>query len=248
MLKTIICDDEVPALELLGDMLRITNEVDLLGSYQSASEAITAINHGGVDLAFFDIEMPELAGVEAVAAIKVDPKPLVIFATAHPEYAVDAFGIDAIDFVLKPFDEDRIAKAVGKATRMVSLIRASGEVSDQMISEATHSDVEDVLKVQDGPSVYFVPFKDIIWIEAAGDYSVIHRLDRELAVRKTISSLESDLSGAGFCRIHRSHIVSIEHVSSVKRMAKGEAEIKMTNGVVVRSSRSYSHIVEALTA
>ena len=248
MLKTIICDDEQPALDFLSDMLSQSGQIDLVGMFKSAEDALTQINAGGVDLAFFDVEMPELSGVDAVSKITIEPKPLLVFATAHPEYAVEAFGIDAMDFVLKPFDEQRIAKSVEKAARMLTLIQSSSEAANQLEQKVAGEDVSDVLKIVDGGTVYFVPLKDIIWIEAAGDYSVIHRADKELAVRRTISSLEAELSPVGFFRVHRSHIVSKDHVLSLRRMAKGEAEIELSNKLTVRSSRSYSEKVEALTS
>jgi len=243
MLKTIICDDEPPALDLLADMLSENSEIDLVGTFLSAAEALTSINAGGIDLAFFDVEMPELSGVEAVTKITVDPKPLLIFATAHPEYAVDAFGIDAIDFVLKPFDEPRIAKAIQKASRMLALIHSANEHADEPLESGER---KGVLKVKDGGSFHFVPLETILWIEAAGDYSVIHHNGRELAIRKTLSSLQEELDGRQFCRVHRSSIVSKSHVASVKRLAKGETEISLDNGVVVKSSRSYSDAVASL--
>ena len=248
MLRTVICDDEQPALDLLGDLLVQTGDVELLGAYQNAADALGVINNGGVDLAFFDVEMPELSGVEAASEITAEPKPLLVFATAHPEYAVDAFGIDAIDFVLKPFDSERIAKSVQKAERMLALIKASGDATDQLASKTEAGDTSDVLKINDGGSIYFVPLNEIIWIEAAGDYSVIHRLEKELAVRRTISSLETELAESGFFRVHRSHIIAKEHVSSVRRLAKGEAEFSLSNGITVRSSRSYGEKVSALTS
>jgi len=125
MLRTIVCDDEAPALELIEGMLRDTGEVAIEGAYLSVLDAIERINAGGIDLAVLDVEMPILSGVEASEQITVDPKPLIVFATAHPEYAVEAFGLDAIDYVLKPFDRHRIAKAVEKAIRFRQLIEQS---------------------------------------------------------------------------------------------------------------------------
>ena len=125
MLKTIVCDDEAPAVELMEGMLRDTGQVAIEGTYLSVREAIDRINQGGIDLAVLDIEMPELSGVEASTQITADPKPLIVFATAHPEYAVEAFGIDAIDYILKPFDQVRVEKAVEKAARMHRLIAES---------------------------------------------------------------------------------------------------------------------------
>lgn len=226
-------------------MLRENGEIELVGAYLSATEALAAINSGGVDLAFFDVEMPELTGVQAAAGISFDPKPLLIFATAHPEYAVEAFGIDAIDFVLKPFDQARITKAIQKASRMLALIRSADQDAGEPIESGER---KNVLKVKDGGSYHFVPLEDILWIEAAGDYSVIHRAGRELAIRQTISSLGAALDGGQFFRVHRSHIVSKRHVVSVKRLAKGEAEISLTNGVIIKSSRSYADAVRSLTS
>jgi len=247
MLKTIICDDEPPALELLADLLEQTSRVEIVGAYQSAEDAVSAINSGCIQLAFFDIEMPELNGVEAVSAITVDPKPLLVFATAHSEYAVEAFGIDAIDFVLKPFDEKRIAQSVKKAERMLGLIDRSMGVKGKNNAQIDSPTGSDVVKIRDGSSYYFISTKDIIWIEAAGDYSLIHSLGSELAVRQTISALEKDLKNFGFLRVHRSAIVAINHISSVKRLAKGEAHISMADNTIIKSSRSYRDQIEELT-
>lgn len=245
MLKTIVCDDEAPAVELMEGMLRDTGQVSIEGTYLSVREAIDRINQGGIDLAVLDIEMPELSGVEASAQITADPKPLIVFATAHPEYAVEAFGIDAIDYVLKPFDQVRVEKAVEKAARMHRLIEESEEeVAEE--AEAQRTDPPAMLRIKDAGRYYFIPRADVIWIEAAGDYSLLHTADREAAIRRAIKSLDSDLPVDEFVRVHRSAIVSVAHIREIRMRPKGEAQIFLTNDITVRTSRSYRDTIQKL--
>ncbi len=249
MLKAIVCDDERPALDLAVSMFRETGEIEIVADCQSVSEALEIINHGGIDLAVFDIEMPGLTGVGAARAICVEPKPLLIFATAHAEYAVDAFDIDAIDYILKPIEQSRVRQAVDKAVRLHKTI---GHASDGGAISAPAPGVDGtrtgVLQLRDGNRYYVVPLGDIVWIEAGGDYSLIHTCDGEIVVRRTLSSLENSLPAEGFLRVHRSYIVARRHVREVRRLAKGEAEIHLSGEVTVRSSRSYRDVVSGLVA
>lgn len=246
MLNTVICDDETPALELLTEMLEDTGEVRIAAACQSVSQALTRVAQGGIDLLVLDIEMPGLTGVEAARSISVEPKPLLVFATAHPEYAADAFGIDAIDYLLKPFDVARVRHAVDKARRLHSLIRQAGEHGDGAGEALSPVADANTLRLQDGARHHVVPLAEIIWIEAAGDYSLIHRTNADLAVRRKISSLENDLPTDRFRRIHRSAIIALDHIREVRRLAKGEAEFRLSSGGLVRSSRGYKDAVASL--
>lgn len=243
MLKTVICDDELPALDLMKELLEETRRVAVVAACQSVMEALEVINQGGIDLAVFDIEMPDLSGVEASQRIKVEPKPLLIFATAHSEYAVDAFGVDAIDYLMKPLELDRVAKAIDKAIRMRSLIATVEEEK----SSPDPYDRSGMLQVRDAGTVYFIPYNDVQLIEAAGDYSLVHTPDKEYALRTTIRSLEDKLPAGLFVRVHRSTIVAAQHVREVRMLAKGEAQITLSNGQLVKASRSYREAVRQLT-
>ncbi|MEM6912718.1 MAG: LytTR family DNA-binding domain-containing protein [Pseudomonadota bacterium] len=245
MLTTVVCDDEKPALELMVSLLDETGAVDIKLATQSIVSALEAINNGGVDLVIFDVDMPRFTGVEAAQKIAVAPKPLLVFTTAHPEYAVEAFGVDAIDYVLKPLTPQRIAQAIDKAVRMNALIAASETVSDTDVPE-THDSGPEVLKVKDMGNVYFVPFSEVTSIEAAGDYSLVHTADRDYAMRKAIRTLESELPVSMFIRVHRSAIVAVPHVREVRTLPKGEASILMSSGKTVKSSRSYKEAVRRL--
>ncbi len=249
MLRTIVCDDERPALELIVAMLARTGKVEIVGAFQAVEQALCAINRGGIDLAVLDVEMPGLSGVEAAQAIRVEPRPLVVFATAHPEYALDAFGIDAIDYLLKPLDTARVCHAVDKAVRLLGIIRnREASPPSRPVAPAAEPTSPDELRFQDAGRFYVLPLREIIWIEAAGDYSLIHMVQSELAVRRTLSSLEESLPMGRFQRVHRSSIVATGCIRQIRRLAKGEAEIVLSGGVTVRSSRSYREAVDRLTA
>lgn len=249
MLKAIICDDERPALDLAASMFQETGEIEIVAECQSVSNALEIINHGGIELAVFDIEMPGLTGVGAARAITVEPKPLLIFATAHAEYAVDAFDIDAIDYLLKPIEPLRVRQAVDKAVRLNHTIgRASDGGAISAPAPAMGGAKTGVLQLRDGNRFHVVPLGDIVWVEAGGDYSLIHTCEGEIVVRRTLSSLENSLPAEGFLRVHRSSIVGRQHVREVRRLAKGEAEIHLSGEVTVRSSRSYREAVSGLVA
>ena len=247
MLNTVVCDDELPALELLTGLLTETGLVSIVGACRSTRDALKIINHGGVDLVVFDIEMPELSGVDAYNQITIAPRPLVIFATAHPEYAVEAFGVEAIDYILKPLTLERVTKAVEKAARLDSLIRARESGALVQAPSTAPEDGASVLKVKDAGKLYFVPHSDIIWIEAAGDYSLLHMKTREITIRAPIKSLEADLPEVSFVRVHRSAIVSTAYIREIVLLPKGEAQICLANGKKVRTSRSYRDVVHNLS-
>ncbi len=248
MLKTVICDDEAPALELMAALLTETGEVAVVAACQSVREAIGVINNGGIDLVVFDIEMPEISGVNAYAEISVTPRPLVVFATAHPEYAVEAFGVDAIDYVLKPLEIGRVRKAVEKASRLKRLIDEREKSGAVDAPDAEPAELAGVLKVKDAGKLYFIAHQDIVWIEAAGDYSLVHMTNREATIRVAIKALEADLPSSLFVRVHRSAIVAIPQIRQVNLLPKGEAQIVMNNSVSVRASRSYRETVRGLMA
>ncbi len=246
MLNVVVCDDEPPALELMTSILQETGGVKIVAACQFVREALDVVNSGGVDLVVFDVEMPEMSGVEAYAEIVVEPRPLVIFATAHPEYAIDAFDVDAIDYILKPFDHDRVRKAVEKTARLRLLISEREQGAPIHASDVAPEDLSGVLKIRDAGKLYFIPYKDIIWVEAAGDYSLLHMEDREVTVRMPVKSLEAELPAPLFIRVHRSAIIARSHIRQIDLLPKGEAQILLTKNASVRASRSYRDVVSQL--
>lgn len=246
MLKTVVCDDEPPALELMASLLVDTHKVEIVAACQSVREALAVINQGGVDLVVFDIEMPDLSGVDAFGQVAVEPRPLVVFATAHSEYAVEAFGVDAIDYILKPFNSARVKKAVDKAARLSRLVRERQEGAPIEASQTPPADLSGVLKIKDAGKSFFIPYRDIIWIEAAGDYSILHMAGREITVRVAIKALEAELPDKLFVRVHRSSIIALASIREVDHLPKGEAQVLLSDGSTVRTSRSYRDVVQKL--
>jgi two-component system LytT family response regulator len=247
MLKTIVCDDEPSALELMCDLLIATGAVDVVASVRSTDEALEIIARGGIDLAVLDIEMPQQSGVEAYQKIEVTPKPLLIFATAHSEYAVEAFNVDAIDFVLKPLDAERVRRAVEKAVRLHKVIQF-GSVSKgtSVASEPSDASTLSSITVRDGGRTYVLRNEEIVWVEAAGDYCLLHTKDREYAVRRPMSQLVEELPAELFIRVHRSSIVSAAWVREIHPMTKGEARIVLRDGCEIKSSRTYRRQMKTL--
>lgn len=237
-LKTVVCDDELPALELMTELLQETGEVTIAASCQSVDEALAVIEAGGIDLAVFDIEMPGKNGVEAFGDLTVEPKPLLIFATAHPDYALEAFAVDAIDYLLKPVDHNRVRKAVEKAMRLrTAIVSAEKEATSDVATQPG------TLTVRDVGHTYLVPHDQVIWIEAAGDYSLVHASGRQYAMRTTLRSLEQELPSDRFLRVHRSAIIGVQHVQEVRPLPKGEALVILTGGPEVKVSRSHRDAV-----
>ncbi len=249
-LRTVLCDDERLALEFVQTLFRETGRVEIVAASHSVTDAIAVINAGCVDLAVFDVEMPGLSGVDAFRALVVEPRPLLIFATAHPEYAIDAFELEAIDYLLKPLDQERVSRAVEKAERMAGVIRASetGGEEGREAGEQAITSGSNMLTVKDAGRTYFLPYDSVTWIEAAGDYSLLHTDDREHAIRIPIRVLAEQLPPDRFRRVHRSSIIAISHLRQIERRAKGEANLTLSTGVVVKASRTYRDAIQSLLA
>jgi two-component system LytT family response regulator len=246
ILNTIICDDEGLARKLIVGMLAGIAEIKIVGEYSDAADALKAIEAGGIDLVFMDVEMPKMSGVDAASRIQIDPKPLIIFTTAHPEYAVDAFGIDAIDYVMKPFNRARLRKAITKAMRLNRLIQDQSVITGTEDGPSETRAVDNRINLQDGAMSHFFEISEIVWIEAAGDYSVIHKTGGEVVLRRTLSSLIETLPQTHFARVHRSSIVALGHIQHIQRRAKGEAELTLDNGTQIRASRSYRDTISQI--
>lgn len=242
MLHCVVCDDELPALELMRSMLEEIGEVTIGGAFQAVGDAMAYVERGSVDLLVMDVEMPGMTGIEAFKSLSLDPKPLLILATAHPEYALDAFDVDAIDFLVKPFDADRVAKAVEKASRLHRLISAS---KPERVAPSEGEGGS--LAIKNGSSVFLIPHGEIQWIEAAGDYSLVHTADREHAMRSTVTALESQLPPEQFVRVHRSSIVNVAAVDAVRTLPKGDAVLHLKSGREVKASRSYRDAVRTIS-
>ena len=265
-LKTIIVDDEPLALDLLRSILSSIEDVEIIAECSNGRDAIAAVSSLHPDLIFLDIQMPGINGFEVVKAMQSDTMPMVIFATAYNQFAIDAFDLHAVDYLLKPFDPERIERAVQRAIERRSapendggfktpLIGAIEEITRRLDKEsgAVSSPEEEIpqgikrkLLIRDSGMVKVVPFDDIDWVDAAGDYMCVHALGETHIVRSTLRELLEKLDDKMFIRIHRSTVVNIERVVSVTRLQKGGSLLHLADGNSLRVSRNYREAIRSL--
>lgn len=263
-IKTIIVDDEPLARKGLAIRLAEFSDIELIAQCQNGKEALRVVESEAPQLVFLDIQMPEMTGFEVLqtmqAQLTQEQMPIVVFVTAYDQYALKAFEVHALDYLLKPVDDERLQECVEKIREKIS---SSNNVDHQaklvdIMSKLTGKDSETILQtlaqgedfevkeynsfisVKDVGETTRIPVKNIVWIDAAGDYMCVHCADGETHIlRKTMKQLESELDPNQFIRVHRSVIVNSEEVAKVLTLSSGEYVIQLTNKHEIRVSRSY---------
>ncbi len=252
-LKTIIVDDEPLARE--GIKLRLLDDQDIciIGEYGNGLDAVNAINLHLPDLVFLDIQMPEINGFEVINKITADTLPFIIFVTAYDEYALKAFEVHALDYLLKPINDERFNDALQRVKeefqkkafsffekRIKSLIndyssQQLGVVNQNVGAEKKIKRI--ALKLKNGFTLLDVD--EIEWIEAAGDYVYLHCDDKKHLYKETMVSFEENLNSENFQRIHRSVIVNINKVKEIQSAHHGDYSVHLISGSKVKLSRNY---------
>jgi two-component system LytT family response regulator len=241
-IRVLIVDDEPLAREMLREMLQSDKQVTIVGESTNGREAIEAIRNTSPDLIFLDVQMPELGGFEVLEALGTGRIPHVIFVTAFDHYAVRAFEVHALDYLLKPFDQERFDVSWLRAKTHV-LRERNGGVDQRIL--ALLEELKDGKKflerlvIKAGGRIYFLETGDIDWIEAEGNYVSVHSGKKSHLLRETISSLESQLDPRKFVRIHRSSIVRIDRIQELQPWFHGEYRIILHNGTQLTLSRNY---------
>jgi DNA-binding LytR/AlgR family response regulator len=201
-LRVLAVDDEVPALDELTYLLHRDDRVAAVHASATSTEALDLLRRENVDAVFLDIAMPALSGLELATVLsRFEVRPAVVFVTAHSEHAVEAFDLDAVDYVLKPVREDRLRAAV----RRVEEWQARG-----------HDDVDDAIPVELAGVTRLVQRSEVAYVEAQGDYARLHTAEGSHLVRLSLSALEERWAAVGFLRIHRSVLVALGHVDEVR--------------------------------
>lgn len=241
-IRVLIVDDEPLAREMLREMLQRDKQVTIVGESTNGKEAVEAIKSLSPDLIFLDVQMPELGGFEVLETISNGHIPHVIFVTAYDQYAVRAFEVNALDYLLKPFDEERFEVSWQRAKAQV--LRDRNGVVDQRILalleelKAGNKYLERLV-IKAGGRIYFLETTDIEWIEAEGNYVSVHSGKKSHLLRETISSLESQLDPKQFVRIHRSSIVRIDRIQELQPWFHGEYRVILQSGTQLTLSRNY---------
>lgn len=241
-IRCLIVDDEPLAREKLRGMLKKHSEVEVIGECANGREAVTAVQKEHPDLLFLDIQMPEMDGFGVLKAISDENLPRVIFVTAFDKYALRAFEVYALDYLLKPFDRDRFEKALQRAHQEIQ--REKGGDTNQriiaLLEELKHKPKYlDRIVIKSNGRIFFLKSEESDWVEAEGNYVRIHSGKETYLIRETISSLETQLNPKRFLRIHRSTIVNIERIKELQPWFHGDYRILLKDGTQLTMSRSY---------
>jgi two-component system LytT family response regulator len=241
-LTVVVVDDEPPARDKLGLFLARDAEAELVGEAGDGATAVALIEKCRPDLVFLDIQMPGLDGFAVIEALEVRPLPYIVFVTAHDEYALRAFEVRALDYLLKPYDEERFQRSLTRAKEQVRLGRGF-ELSDTLASMAgelqRRHNLLDRLLVRSGGRVVFVHTADIAWIESAANYVRVHGGGEEFLLRRTLDGLLAQLDPRKFVRIHRFYAVNLDYVVELQPVSHGDYSVLLRDGKCLKLSRRY---------
>lgn len=263
-LRAIIVDDENLARRGLSLRLQQFPMVDVVAECANGQQALEAIAIHSPELVFLDIQMPGIDGFEVIRQLQADHMPMVIFVTAFDQYAIDAFKVHAVDYVLKPIDDDRLHAAIDRAVahhsheqserakeRLVELMMNMTGASASSIEKMAEGDAPgkawpEKLVIKDGNDIHLVKSEDIHWVDAAGDYMCIHAGGNTHIMRITMKELEALLNPAQFLRIHRSTIINTRFVDGAQTLGNGEYLLSLEGGAQLKVSRGYRDKVRQL--
>jgi two-component system LytT family response regulator len=241
-IRTMIVDDEPLACERIRMLLHGEPELEIISECRNGKDALQAIEKLKPDLVFLDVQMPELTGFEVLDRLDPARMPVVIFVTAYDQYALKAFEVSALDYLLKPFDRERFKRALDRARAELER-RTTGAVNEKvlrLLSEMQRSKkYVDKLIVRAGGRVLFLRADEIDWIEAAGNYVRLHAGKEEYLYRETMTKLEEQLNPERFARIHRSTIVNIERIKELQPWFRGDYVILLRDNSKLILSRTY---------
>jgi two-component system LytT family response regulator len=257
-IRTLVVDDEALARDGILAMLEGDPEIEVIGTCADGQSATAEIRAQRPDLVFLDVQMPKRDGFGVLGELKSEERPAVVFVTAYDQYAIRAFETCAVDYVLKPFRDARFAAALSRAkagirqTREGDLGRRMDQFLEQMRTtwgpspkpaapaetENASADTSDRVVLKSGSDLHFVRTADIVWVESQADFINVHTTGPAQLVRETLQNFEKRVPADRFLRIHRSTLVNVDHVKKVTPALYGDYTVLMTDGIVLRLSRS----------
>jgi two-component system LytT family response regulator len=245
-LRALIVDDEELARRGLRARLERAG-LTIVGECVNGADALAAIPRLSPDVVFLDIQMPELSGLDVAAALDADARPQIIFVTAFDEYAVQAFEVHALDYILKPIDDQRLATALAHARVAVRSSRdgdfgrrvTSAIASLQSGTASPDGPMADRLLVRTGGRIIVVRIADVDWIEASGDYVSLHVDKKSWLVREAITVIAQRYAARGIVRIHRSTLVNLDRITELRPLSNGEFTVVLRDGTELKMSRNY---------
>ncbi len=241
-IKVLIVDDEQPARTMIRRLLDNRAEIEIVGECENGLEAVAAVESKKPNLVFLDVQMPEVDGFAVIEKIAGKPLPHIVFVTAYDQYAVRAFEKGALDYLLKPFDRERFDRALTRAVAQIESRRQDdlGERLLALLDERNEavSPLERLFIKGDG-RVFFLKTDEIFWIEAQGNYVLLHADKQKHFLREPIGSLENKLDPRRFCRIGRGAIVNLEYVRELQTWSRGDYLVVLKNGEQLKLSHRY---------
>ena len=248
MTTVAIVDDEPLARRGVRARLAAYPELKIVAECADGSAALKAIRELAPEIVFLDVQMPGMTGFDVLKELKGERLPIVIFLTAFDSYALRAFEVHAVDYLLKPIDDERFAAAVKRATRQTSLENAETLESRlrSLLDQQNEAKYDERFAVKTGRRVIFIHADEIDWIEAAGDYASLHVGRRTHLLRETLHNMEKRLDPARFLRIHRSTIVASDRIQEMETLPNHEFRVRLLDGTELRASRTYSSAFENL--
>ncbi|HEX3579977.1 MAG TPA: response regulator [Thermoanaerobaculia bacterium] len=246
-IRVLIADDEALARDRIADLLAHETNVEIIGTAATGLEAIDAIRTMHPDLVFLDVQMPGRTGLEVVDDVGAEKMPATIFVTAFDKFALNAFDRAAVDYLVKPFDDDRFAQAFRRARKMIELEQVQ-EVTQRLLSllhspatetppAAPKPDYLERISVESRGQVRVVPVDKVDYITADGPYAELHVGDRVFAIRERMQTLDERLDPEIFFRIHRSAIVRLDRIDTLLRHPGGDYGVRLKNGTELSLSR-----------
>jgi two-component system, LytTR family, response regulator len=242
-LRVVIADDELLARQRIEDLLAKDPSVSIVATAASGPAVVEAIRKSAPDLVFLDVQMPGMTGFEVVAAIGAEKMPVTIFVTAFDQFALKAFEVAAIDYLVKPFDDERFAQALARGRKTIEL-REVERITKQLVTLLHASSAPpkrqylDRIPVEQRGQMRVVPVSKIDYITASGSYAELHVADKTFAVRERMQTLEEKLDPAIFFRLHRSAIARLDRIDALLRAPGGDYAVRLKDGTELPLSRT----------
>jgi two-component system LytT family response regulator len=246
-IRTLIVDDEPLARQRLRALLENEPDIEVIGECAGGKEAVASIRERAPDLVFLDVQMPSPDGFGVIEEVGADRMPAVVFVTAFDRHALRAFEVQALDYLLKPFDRERFGKALNRARAQVERARA-GDLGERLTAlldgaRAARKPAERLI-VKSAGRVVFLRADEVDWVEAAGNYLRLHVGTEVHLLRETMSGLETRLDPDQFLRIHRSTMVNVERIKEIQPLFHGDCVVILRDGTELTLSRGYRSKLE----
>jgi two-component system LytT family response regulator len=248
-IRALIVDDEALARGRIQKLLAGEPDLEIVGECSNGREAIAFIQQHRPDLVFLDVQMPEVSGFDVLRALPAETWPAVIFVTAHDQHAVAAFEVHALDYLLKPFTQDRLRAALDRAREHVQTrdrARLNEQLAEWIKSTAPKPVYLSRLAVKTGHQTLFIKVKDVDYIESAANYAVVRARGENHVLRETLTRLEAELPPRSFLRISRSILVNLERVKGLQSSPQGESLIVLEDGKQLLLTRGLREVQERL--